>query len=293
LDLTGITGELERRAGIRASAAEAAVVGGGSINRAFRLPSERGPVFLKINDARRLAMFEAEAQGLRTLRDAEAVRVPRVLDVGCAGTTAYLALEWVSLGRKTAAAEARLGRALARQHRVTAEVFGWHRDNTIGATPQPNRPAHRWLDFLKDRRLGFQLGLAVDNGLAEPCVARLRRLLARLDGYFDGYRPVASLLHGDLWSGNWGATPSGEPYVFDPAVYFGDREADLAMTRLFGGFGQAFYESYDAEWPPEAGWEARVDLYNLYHLLNHFNLFGGGYQAQVASALERLADHCG
>lgn len=173
-------------------------------------------------------------------------------------------------------------------HAHTGNYFGWNRDNTIGSTPQPNTPTQEWIDFWRDRRLGFQLELAARNGLPGECERQGRALLGRLERYFDGYRPEPSLLHGDLWGGNWGTTPDGVPYIYDPAVYFGDREADLAMTRLFGGFGESFYEGYQAAWPLPPGWERRVPLYKLYHLLNHFNLFGTGYLGQIEGALAEL-----
>jgi len=288
LDLTEIIGELRVRAGIAGVAEQATVVSGGSINRVFRVPSDQGIILLKVNDVDGFAMFEAEVEGLDALRDARGIAVPKVLHVGRAGPHSYLALEWVEFGAASARAETRLGRGLARQHRVTSGHYGWHRDNNIGATPQPNTPSSSWLEFLREHRLGFQLKLAEDKGLPQREQVLGCEVLDGLGAFFAGHVPAASLLHGDLWSGNWGASPSEEPYVFDPAVYFGDREADLAMTRLFGGFGAGFYEAYQAEWPLTEGWEVRVDLYNLYHLLNHFNLFGAGYLPQVARVLERL-----
>lgn len=262
---------------------------GGSISRAYRLPTRGNPLFVKIGGEEALPAFEAEAEGLAALRGAAGVAVPETVDLGCAGGTAYLALAWIELAQKTAAAERALGTGLARQHRVTAQRFGWHRDNTLGATLQRNTLTQSWNDFLREERLGFQLELARGRGLPEAQVENGRRLLQRLDSLLGDHEPEASLLHGDLWSGNWGSDASGTPYIYDPAVYYGDREADLAMTRLFGGFGNAFYAAYLHEWPLPAGWEARVELYNLYHLLNHFNLFGGAYLAQTAAGLRRLS----
>ena len=289
MNLATVTSELERRAGICVDAAGATVVGGGSINQAFRVCGEGGPLFVKINDADALPAFEAEAEGLAALEAGGGIAVPATVALGCAGDTSYLVLEWVELGGKTTAAQARLGTGLARQHRNTAESFGWHRANTIGATLQTNTPTPSWQEFLGDQRLGYQLSLAAQQGFPEAGLARGRRLLGRLEEFFQGRNPEASLLHGDLWSGNWGADSAGTPLIYDPAVYYGDREADLAMTRLFGGFGGAFYSAYEREWPLDAGWEARVDLYNLYHLLNHYNLFGASYLQQIRGCLDRLA----
>ncbi len=284
------------RHGITRSGEACRRVGGGSINRALRVPTAAGPLFLKLNAPGSLELFEAEADGLAALAGVHAAEgpvaaqavVPAVLAVGCCPSAAYLALEWVELGSGSAEAERALGRALARQHAVTAPDSGWHRDNFIGATPQPNARSARWIEFFAERRLGQQLALAERRGLPPPLAGAVRRVAAALADYFPGGEPAPSLLHGDLWGGNWGAAPGAVPCLFDPAVYFGDAEADLAMTRLFGGFGPAFYEAYEALRPPRPGAAARVDLYNLYHLLNHFNLFGAGYLPSIEAALGRL-----
>jgi fructosamine-3-kinase len=261
---------------------------GGGFATGERWESDSGPVFVKVADRQRLPLLEAEAAGLRELADAAALRVPGVLAVGLAGSQAFLALEWIEFRAATSRTEARLGELLAAQHRVTAPRFGWHRDNTIGATPQSNAWADDWTRFFAERRLGFQLDLAAQQGHSGRLIERGRRLCEQLGALLRGHRPLPSLLHGDLWGGNWAADESGHPVVFDPAVYFGDREADLAMTRLFGGFGRAFYDAYESAWPLEAGADVRFDLYNLYHVLNHLNLFGGGYRAQAEALIDRL-----
>jgi fructosamine-3-kinase len=265
-------------------------VGGGSINSSFRIATDRGSVFIKVGDRTALDMYEAEAAGLAELEHAAAVRVPGVIEVGAAENLAYLLLDWIALTEKSAAIETQLGGELAQQHRVSSDRFGWHRDNTIGATPQVNTPSDNWLEFYREQRVRYQLNLAVANGLPQRTVDSAQRALEQMEKFFDDYQPVPSLLHGDLWSGNWGADKNGIPYIFDPAVYFGDREADLAMTRLFGGFGREFYAAYASEWPLAYGWERREDLYNLYHLLNHFNLFGSAYLDQVDATIQRLLD---
>jgi protein-ribulosamine 3-kinase len=265
-----------------------AEVGGGSISRTLRLDGDSGPVLLKLEVAEREDMLRAETESLAALRRTGAVAVPAVLACGTAGGRAYLALEWVDFGAKTQQAERNLGRALVDLHRSTAADFGWHRDNYIGRTPQPNERREDWSRFLRDMRLGPQLELARRNGFPREAATLGARLLDDLEQLLEGHSPAPSLLHGDLWGGNWGATRDGTPYLYDPAVYFGDREADLAMTRLFGGFGPDFYRAYEREWPLPAGWELRVELYNLYHVLNHFNLFGGTYASQAAGSLRRL-----
>ncbi len=280
--------ELEAATGLRFRAAPRPLAVGGGFASCERWESDSGPVFVKVADRQHLPLLEAEAAGLRDLADAAALRVPGVLAVGTAGSQAFLALEWIEFRAATWRTEARLGELLARQHRVTAPRFGWQRDNTIGATPQSNAWTDDWARFFAERRLGFQLDLAVEQGHSGRWIDRGRRLCGQLDVLLRDHRPVPSLLHGDLWGGNWAADESGYPVVFDPAVYFGDREADLAMTRLFGGFSRAFYDAYESTWPLEAGAGLRFDLYNLYHVLNHLNLFGGGYRGQAETLIERL-----
>ena len=282
--------DLQHRSGIRCDPSRVRVVGGGSINQAFKVPGNPRPLFVKINRASALPDFEAEAEGLEAIGSAGGLDVPEVIASGCVGEIAYLAMERVELGNRTVAAQQRLGAGLAEQHRSTAKRFGWHRHNTIGSTPQSNTPSGNWLEFYRRQRLEYQLELARQNGMPNRQLSRGRKLAARLERFFPDYRPEPSLLHGDLWSGNWGADEAGTPYLFDPAAYYGDREADLAMTRLFGGFGAAFYAAYEDRWPLVPGWERRVDLYNLYHLLNHFNLFGAGYLGEVGTVLDRLLD---
>ena len=234
-------------------------------------------------------MLEAEAAGLEELAGADAVRVPRVLAVGCAGDRVYLALEWIDLAAgSSGVTQTCFGEQLARLHRKTAERFGWERNNTIGSTPQMNAWSSSWPEFFRDSRLRFQLQLASQNGFGGRLQERGARLLECIEDFFADHQPVPSVLHGDLWGGNAAADEHGAPVIFDPAVYYGDREADLAMTRLFGGFSAAFYSAYEATWPLPASARSRIDLYNLYHVLNHLNLFGGGYLRQAESMIDRL-----
>ena len=262
-------------------------VAGGSINVCYRWLSEAGPLFVKVAALEALPMLGAEAAGLAELAGANAVRVPRVRALGAAGGSAFLALEWLAAGRADAACQRLLGERLAALHRVTAQHFGWSRDNTIGSTPQANTPCGDWTEFFRERRLKPQLALAASRGYAqlEPWGERLLESVPQL---LAGHRPQPSLLHGDLWAGNWLALTTGEPAIFDPAVYYGDREADLGMTRLFGGFGGAFYQAYEAAAPLPGGASLRCELYNLYHVLNHANLFGGGYAGQALVMMQRL-----
>jgi protein-ribulosamine 3-kinase len=284
----GLAGALAAALGRRVAEAPAAAVHGGCINRCWRWETAGGPVFVKEAEAGRLAMLEAERDGLVELRAAEAARAPEPLAVGCAGPSAFLALEWVDFGAVTPATEERLGEQLAFQHRCRSGSYGLGRDNTIGSTPQPNGWSEDWVTFLRERRLGFQLDLAAGNNHGGRLQDRGRRLLEVLDVFFQTYRPAPSLLHGDLWGGNRGADADGNPVIYDPAVYYGDREADIAMTRLFGGFGPRFHSAYVAAWPLDQAAGTRRDLYNLYHVLNHLNLFGGSYRAQAESMIDRL-----
>jgi protein-ribulosamine 3-kinase len=262
-------------------------VGGGDISAAWRLDTANGAVFLKTGPASAYDMFSAEAEGLEALAAPGVIRVPGVIASGTSGDSAFVALEWLDLGRTTRDAEVRLGAQLAALHRNTADAFGWHRDNTIGLTPQHNDRSDDWVGFFRDHRLGFQLRLAAENGFTGALQEQGARLLKRLPVFFESCLPEPSLLHGDLWGGNW-ACCDGEPVIFDPAVYYGDRETDLAMTRLFGGFGRAFYDAYESAWPLSAGHRQRNDLYQLYHVLNHLNLFGSGYLGRAQDLIQRL-----
>lgn len=274
--------------GLHLAPAPQSALSGGSINASLRWTSESGPLFVKLTETDRAWVLESEADGLRALAAGSAIRVPRVLGVGTAVNRAWLALEWLDLRPASSASEATLGRQLARQHRVTSDTFGWHRRNTIGATEQRNDPATDWARFYVERRLIPQLALAEANGHVGPWLERGRRLCERVPGLLATHAVRPSLLHGDLWAGNHAEDESGRPVIFDPAVYYGDREADLAMTRLFGGFGREFYQAYEAEWPLDPGSAERVPLYNLYHVLNHLNLFGGGYRRQAEEMIDRL-----
>jgi protein-ribulosamine 3-kinase len=285
---TALATALAAAVGRAVEAMPAAEVHGGCINRCWRWETAGAPLFVKQAPAASNRMLEAERDGLEYLQAANAVRVPAVLGCGVAGDASFLVLEWITLRRGSRVSAERLGLRLAALHRNTGPRFGLAGDNFIGSTPQQNGWSDDWIAFLKERRLGFQLELAAENGFGGRLQQRGRQLLERLAELFPGYRPLPSLLHGDLWGGNWAADDEDQPVLFDPAVYYGDREAEIAMTRLFGGFGSRFYEAYDSVWPPDPGAGTRADLYNLYHVLNHLNLFGGSYRAQAEEMIERL-----
>jgi fructosamine-3-kinase len=279
--ITGATGQ-----GFEIS--EARPVAGGCINESFELKGRGGSYFVKTNSPDSLAMFEAEAAGLEAIRASNCLRAPRPIASVVSGGISWLVLEFIAFSSNQGSCSRQLGQGLAAMHRCAARRFGWERDNTIGATPQPNTQSPDWVDFFRRERLGFQGSLAQQNGAPPALLGELRALQDRLEVFFKDYHPVPSLLHGDLWGGNWAADAGGEPVIFDPAVYWGDREADIAMTELFGGFDSDFYGAYNEAWPLDPGYSVRRDLYNLYHVLNHFNLFGGGYARQAQSMVGRL-----
>ncbi len=266
---------------------ESETVGGGCINTGVRLSDGERSYFVKLNRSALSDMFEAESEGLQALADTRTIRVPRPVCSGVSGDRSYLAMEFMEMGHGGRNGAEIAGRLLAAMHRVEQPYFGWHRDNTIGSTHQPNQRQADWIGFWREQRLGFQLQLAGENGYLGSLQRRGERLLDRFHLLLD-HQPAASILHGDLWSGNLAYDLTGQPVIYDPAVYFGDREADLAMTELFGGFGNRFYAAYRESWPLPPGYATRKVLYNLYHILNHLNLFGGGYLGQAEGMIDRL-----
>jgi len=263
-----------------------AVCRGSTFGGTWRLECGGARYFVKTQSASRLVVLEAEADGLRELSRAGAIRVPAPVVCGSAGECAFLALEWLDFG--DGGRDAALGAGLARLHRVTAERYGWRHDNTIGTSLQENAWSDDWATFFRDQRIGRQLALAARNGAGRRLQRDGEKLLAAIPLLLAGHAPAASLLHGDLWCGNAARLASGEPVIYDPAVYFGDREADLAMTELFGGFGSDFHAAYRSAWPIDAGYPLRRTLYNLYHVLNHFNLFGADYGNQAQMMIAQL-----
>ncbi|MBK9291545.1 MAG: fructosamine kinase family protein [Bacteroidetes bacterium] len=279
------------RAGGRADASwQVHPLGGGSINDAVRLDAGGSSYFVKWNSSARYpGMFDAEAAGLGLLAAAGAVRIPRVLACASAGDTAFLMLEYIRPGRPHQQSWQQFGHELAALHRHSAETFGLDHDNYIGSLPQQNTGGYQhWSDFFVERRLKPQLATAVAKGLINSAMQRqFGQLFARLNQLFPQEPPA--LLHGDLWSGNYLFDSQGSAVLIDPAVYYGHREMDLAMTFLFGGFDHRLYAAYHEAYPLAPGWRERIGLCNLYPLLVHVNLFGGGYVAQVRQILDRFA----
>jgi len=262
-------------------------VSGGDINDAYKLTLTDGrQVFMKANRSADLSVFQAEAEGLEAIRATDTIGVPQVIAVGKDQQYgAFLLLEWVEAAPKAHGFWETFGRSLARMNQAPASRFGWGKDNYIGASPQINTPHENWIAFYRDCRLSPQIKRA--QRYFDPSMRkRITRLLDHLEDHLVE-PPHPSLLHGDLWSGNFITGNDGQAWLIDPAVYVGHAEADLAMTELFGGFAPAFYSAYREVNPLQPGYEQRRDLYNLYHLLNHLNLFGRGYLSSVLKILNR------
>lgn len=260
-------------------------VSGGCIHAAYRLKSESRDYFLKHNRADRLPVFRAEAKALKQIAATETLRVPQVITVGSFEDHAYLLMEAIDFSSGGNPDWGQLGRKLAQLHRATSGQYGFIEDNWIGANPQPNAWETDWPTFFRERRLRPQFELAARAGIR---FQQTEKLLDKIESQLSGHRPKASLLHGDLWSGNVGFTEKGEPLVFDPASYYGDRETDIAFSEYFGGFSPDFYEAYTAEWPLDPGYKTRRPLYNLYHVLNHANLFGSSYVSEAQQMIDDL-----
>jgi len=259
---------------------------GGCINDAFLLRGENGDAyFVKTNAPAMLDAFEAEADALAEIAATRTVRCPVPRGTGEADGRAFIVLEAIAFGRPGEHAWRDFGERLAEMHRHAGERFGWHRDNVIGENPQRNTREDSWAAFFRDHRLAPQFELARRNGRPYADEAAMLDAVPRL---LAGHEAPPSLLHGDLWTGNADFDDRGQAVIFDPASYHGDRETDLAFSEFFGGFPRAFYEAYHDAFPIPEGYERRKTLYNLYHTLNHANLFGGGYASAAEGMIRRL-----
>ena len=267
-------------------------VSGGCIDDSRKLQLESGKLyFLKQLLGSSLGAFDAEERGLEELRKSGAVNVPEIV---CKGPD-FLLLQWIEAGySRSSSSMEMLGRQFAELHRYRGKKFGLSEDNILGDSPQSNKPSKEgrlnWAKFFVENRLEFQTSLAVKNGYATPELKNLMdNLIKKVPDLISGTEEEPSLLHGDLWSGNYLIDESGIPWLIDPAVYYGHREADLAMTSLFGGFSNTFFSAYKSAYPISPGYSEREPLYQLYHVLNHLNLFGTDYYGQVISVLKRYA----
>lgn len=262
-------------------------VGGGCINAAYLVGNEQQRVFVKTNQQSMLKMFEAEAKGLNTMALAEAILVPEVYCVGSSENTAFIAMQAFNFGHGKTHSYRDFGVRLANLHRFQQSRFGADVDNTIGSTPQYNQWMENWFDFWREHRLGFQLDLAKHNRAPIGLIDDGFKLAEKMEQLFDD-TPAAACLHGDLWNGNWAFNQNGQPVIFDPAHYFGDRETDIAMTKLFGRAHADFYAAYHDAYPLSDNYTTRETFYNTYHILNHYNLFGGGYAEQAHRMIKNL-----
>jgi fructosamine-3-kinase len=261
-------------------------IGGGCINQGYSIRSDDRTYFVKINQASALEMFVAEAAGLQEMHTTKTIRIPQPICWGTAENSCYLVLEYLNLGGSSNQSWEMMGKQLAAMHKIgVASAFGWMQNNTIGSTPQINTQTENWAEFFADRRIGYQLKLARCRGAS---FTDTNKIIAKIKNILTECSPQPSIVHGDLWSGNAAILRTGEPTIFDPAVYYGDREVDIAMTKLFGGFPASFYRGYDREWQLEEGYQQRETIYNLYHILNHFNLFGGGYLDRANKTIQTI-----
>jgi fructosamine-3-kinase len=261
-------------------------VSGGCINQGYQISNGEQTYFVKLNQASQIQMFEAEFFGLQQMFSTQTIRIPKPICWGIADNSSYIVLEWLEMGSGNSKSWQELGKNLAKLHKTTSQQgFGWDLNNTIGSTPQINTWTNNWAEFYTKHRLGYQFQQALRRGGNFP---QHQQLLAVIPQLLADYQPQPSLVHGDLWGGNAGFTSTGEPVIFDPATYYGDREVDIAMTELFGGFPAEFYQGYNQEFPLDSGYNQRKTLYNLYHIINHFNLFGGGYNSQANRMISQI-----
>lgn len=280
--------QIEQATGHSLSFVKVSAMPGGDINRVYHLCCEQQSYFVKLNSAHLLAMFEVEALGLGELAQTNTLRIPEAVTYGIVGSDAFLVMEYVPLKSMNSTTQQQLGQQLACLHQKQQAYFGWHHDNYIGSNEQKNTRSDNWVSFWQEQRLNEQLKLAAENGYLGKIQQLGEQLIQLVPEFFISYQPQASLLHGDLWAGNAAADSEGQAVIYDPACYYGDREADIAMTELFGGYGTDFYAAYNTVWALDSGYGTRKKLYNLYHILNHLNLFGSGYLNQSEGMMQQL-----
>lgn len=261
-------------------------VSGGCINQGYRISGNGTEYFVKLNDAAKVEMFTAETIGLKQMYATQTITVPLPICWGIAENSSYIVLQWLDLASGSNADWKAMGQNLAAMHREgQGKGFGFEVNNTIGSTPQINNWMENWADFFAEQRIGYQLKLAQRNGGNFP---DLNRVVEAVRARLGDHQPESSILHGDLWSGNAAIAANGSPVIFDPATYYGDRETDIAMTELFGGFPGTFYQGYNEAWQLDSSYQQRKSIYNIYHVLNHFNLFGGSYGSQANRIMQEI-----
>lgn len=261
-------------------------VGGGCINSGGKIVTNKGDFFVKYNDERLAGMFETEVKGLKILSKTNEIKAPEVISIGNSENITFLILEWIEPGRKKNNFWEDFGSRLANLHRHLSESYGLDFDNYIGSLPQYNKRYDSWIDFFVHQRIEKQLEMASAKYDISEISSDFQELTKRLHDIFPDEPP--SLLHGDLWSGNFLVNDSGYAAIIDPAVYYGHREIELAFTKLFGGFDNTFYNSYEESYPVKPNFGERIDIYNLYPLLVHANLFGTSYLNQVRNILKKF-----
>lgn len=261
-------------------------IDGGDVNECYFIRSGALQYFVKMNSREHISAYKAEAESLRHLRQTKKISVPDVVYLGILKEKALLVLDYISMQPIGDESAYILGKQLATLHQSGDQLeFGFDIDNFIGSTEQRNRWHRKWAHFFADHRIGFQLKLAEERGIS---FGNIEQIVDNVKIRLSNHHPKPSLLHGDFWYGNVAQTDNG-PIVFDPAIYWGDREVDIASTHLFGGFPAAFYHGYNEIWPLDEGYEARKDLYNLYHMLNHCLMFGGHYLEKTEDLITQLA----
>lgn len=271
----------------------AAKISGGDIHQAYKLHVQTDDFlkpeqnfFIKLNTPEAYEQLSAEALSLKTLELSLTCQVPKVIHLGLNFNQAWLLLSYFELSKQ--GNDQQRGKDLALLHHHTDRRCGFEADNFIGMTPQINTWTDDWITFYGQHRLGFQLELAQANGASAQLQDLGQQLIQALPKFFETYHPKASLLHGDLWAGNSAFDADGQPVFFDPACYYGDRETDLAMSELFGGYSPDFYQGYNQVFPLDSGYAQRKPLYQLYHLLNHTNMFGAPYEQQALESVQSL-----
>lgn len=278
---------LEGKFSVKIQITGATSLPGGCINRCYKLKTNAGFFFVKLNSASRFpGMFESEAKGLKLLKSTGTIQIPEVIFCGNDGETGFLILQFIEPGLRQKVFFRLFGEQMAQLHKHFSDFSGLEYDNYIGSLKQSNLRHKSWTEFFREERLDKQVELARNKGaIDKDTVKQFHHLFEHLDGIFPEEK--SSFLHGDLWNGNYLTAANGNACLIDPAVYYGFREMDIAMSRLFGGFSNEFYESYQFHFPMEKGWEERADICNLYPLMVHVNLFGGGYLQEVKSILKR------
>ena len=261
-------------------------VSGGDINDAFKIVTDSNTFFAKVNsNPVAKDMFEKEALGLKLLRDKALISVPGVVSTGTIENKSYLILDWIKQGSTTANTDESIASQLAALHKMINDVFGLEYDNYIGTLIQNNSPNQNWLDFYFSNRIEYQLRLAINSNLMQnKYIKKTEMMFSRLEPDYPAVVP--SLLHGDLWSGNYMINDKGEAVFIDPAVYYGYREMDIAMMKLFGGFSSTVFDIYDDIYPLDHEWQSRIRFHQLYYILVHVNLFGGGYVSSAQNIID-------